>query len=168
MRATRVLIEHYNGYKEWFINGLLHRTDGPAQEWNNESKGWYLNGELHRTDGPAIDYYDGSKEWYINGKLHRTDGPAHEEEDGTKGWYINGKLHRTDGPAFVYSDGTKEWYINDIKYNEKEYKENKEKNRKLSFKYFHLWYDKLDDPNREIGKKRMNKIYDNMIKEGLV
>jgi len=30
---------------------------------------WYVNGELHRKDGPAAEYINGSKFWYINGKL---------------------------------------------------------------------------------------------------
>jgi hypothetical protein len=29
---------------------------------------WYLNGELHREDGPAIKWSDGYKEWYYHGK----------------------------------------------------------------------------------------------------
>lgn len=29
---------------------------------------WYLNGKLHRTDGPAAIYSDGSQLWYLNGK----------------------------------------------------------------------------------------------------
>ena len=33
------------------------------------TKEWYLNGKLHREDGPAIEYADGGKEWYLNGKL---------------------------------------------------------------------------------------------------
>ena len=56
------------------------------------SKMWYLNGELHRTDGPAIEYADGSKEWYADGRLHRTDGPAIEYADGSKAWYLHGEL----------------------------------------------------------------------------
>ena len=31
------------------------------------NKLWYLNGELHRTDGPAVEYSSGSKHWYLNG-----------------------------------------------------------------------------------------------------
>ena len=50
----------------------------------------YLNGELHRTDGPAIEYKNGSKEWWQNDKLHRTDGPANEYVDGYKAYYISG------------------------------------------------------------------------------
>ena len=42
------------------------------------SKEWYLNGNLHRKDGPAIEYANGSKAWYLNGKRRREDGPAIE------------------------------------------------------------------------------------------
>ena len=47
-------------------------------------------GQLHRTDGPAVEYNSGSKEWYINGKLHREDGPAIEYSVDIKLWYLNG------------------------------------------------------------------------------
>ena len=32
------------------------------------NKYWYLEGELHREDGPAVEYPDGTKEWYLNYK----------------------------------------------------------------------------------------------------
>ena len=35
-------------------------------EYANGTKLWYLNGVLHRTDGPAIEYADGTKSWYLN------------------------------------------------------------------------------------------------------
>ena len=31
---------------------------------------WYLNGELHRTDGPAYEGDNGYKAWYLNGKRY--------------------------------------------------------------------------------------------------
>jgi hypothetical protein len=31
------------------------------------TKRWYLNGKLHRLDGPAIEYSGGDKEWWLNG-----------------------------------------------------------------------------------------------------
>ena len=55
------------------------------------TKEWYLNGKLHREDGPAIEYPDAHKEWCLNDKLHREDGPAIEWSDGSKSWYLNGK-----------------------------------------------------------------------------
>jgi len=76
---------------------------------------WYLNGKLHREDGPAVEYSDGTKEWYVNGKRHRENGPAIEWADGDKYWYLNGKRHREDGPAIEKSsDGTKRWYLNGV------------------------------------------------------
>jgi hypothetical protein len=86
------------------------------------TKRWYLNGNLHRTDGPAIEYGSGSKEWYLNGNLHRTDGPAVELASGSKCWYLNGKRHREDGPAVEYSDGSKYWYLNGVPYSEADWR----------------------------------------------
>ena len=37
------------------------------------NKGWYLNGHLHREDGPAVEWADGSKRWLLHGK------PVHPE-----------------------------------------------------------------------------------------
>ena len=58
--------------------------------YDDGTKYWYLNGLLHREDGPACEYADRSKSWYLNGKLHRIDGPAFESADGDKYWYLNG------------------------------------------------------------------------------
>ena len=88
---------------------------------DNGSKYWYLNGKLHREDGPAVEYADGTKHWYLNGKLHREDGPAVEFADGYKEWYINGKLHREDGPACEWADGSKSWYLNGKRLSEAEF-----------------------------------------------
>ena len=52
-------------------------------------KFWYLNGKLHREDGPAIEYANGTKSWFLNGKRHREDGPAIEYDNGYKAWYLN-------------------------------------------------------------------------------
>jgi len=81
--------------------------------WPNEEKSWYLNGDLHREDGPACEYPSGTKAWYLNGKCHREDGPACENANGTKAWYLNGKRHREDGPAIELGNGHKEWYLDD-------------------------------------------------------
>lgn len=58
----------YRGTKRWYLNNHLHREDGPAVEWSDDSKEWYLNGQLHREDGPAVEWSDGIKRWYLNGK----------------------------------------------------------------------------------------------------
>ena len=56
----------------------------------NGDKRWYLNGQLHRVDGPAIERANGTREWWLNDKRHRTDGPAIERA-GYKSWWLNGK-----------------------------------------------------------------------------
>ena len=56
-----------NGTKHWFLNGELHRADGPAIEWASGGKVWLLNGKWHRTDGPAVEWPSGNKSWCING-----------------------------------------------------------------------------------------------------
>ena len=83
---------------------------------------WYLNGQLHREDGPAIEHTNGGKQWYIKGQPHRIDGPAIEYTNGgTKFWYLNGVFHREDGPAIEYPDGAKSWYINGVDLTEVEF-----------------------------------------------
>ena len=76
------------------------------------NKKWYLNGVLHREDGPAVEHIDGQYGWYINGKLHREDGPAVYTAHGEKYWFQCGERHRLDGPASIFSNGTTVWYIN--------------------------------------------------------
>lgn len=90
-------------------------------EYGIKLKSWYKNGLLHREDGPAIEYETGEKHWYINGLLHRDDGPAVEGAPLKKyqtgyrfeSWYKEGKLHRLDGPAITYASGDKFWYEDD-------------------------------------------------------
>jgi antitoxin component YwqK of YwqJK toxin-antitoxin module len=86
---STIIIDDVGTY--WYLNGRLHRVDGPAGESHNGTKVWYLNGKCHREDGPAIEHPNGSKSWYLNGKLHREDGPA-IEHNGTRGeWYRHGE-----------------------------------------------------------------------------
>lgn len=44
------------------INGMIPRIE------------WYLNGKLHREDGPAVERSNGIKEWYYHGELYRVEG----------------------------------------------------------------------------------------------
>lgn len=58
-----------NGSKQWFLNGVRHREDGPAVENANGMKIWYLNGKLHREDGPATIHVSGAMSyWFLNDK----------------------------------------------------------------------------------------------------
>jgi len=56
---------------------------------SNGTQEWFLNGKLHREDGPAIIDPDGTRLWCRNGKTHREDGPAVIRADGTQFWYLN-------------------------------------------------------------------------------
>jgi len=57
----------------------------------NGTKHWYLDGNLHREDGPAVEFADGTKYWFLDGKIHRLDGPAVELANGTKHWFLDGE-----------------------------------------------------------------------------
>jgi hypothetical protein len=59
-----------NGTERWWLNGNLHREDGPALTHASGTKMWYLNGELHRIDGPAVIFFTGGKEWWIQGNCY--------------------------------------------------------------------------------------------------
>lgn len=46
-----------------------HRENGPARISPGGLKSWYKHGKLHREDGPAIYYKDETiGPWFINGK----------------------------------------------------------------------------------------------------
>ena len=90
---------------------------------NEISVDWYIDGKLHRTDGPASIWADGIQDWWVDGKRHRTNGPAIIWADGTHEWWVDGKRHRTDGPAVVRSNGLKAWYINGTQYTEEQFNE---------------------------------------------
>jgi hypothetical protein len=58
---------------------------------------WWLNGNIHKEDGPAVVYTDGCMMWYVHGETHRTDGPAIEWEDGENNWYLDNIHYDTFG-----------------------------------------------------------------------
>ena len=37
-------------------------------EWDDGTKLWYLNGKLHREDGPAAERATGTNLWFLNGE----------------------------------------------------------------------------------------------------
>jgi hypothetical protein len=39
------LFESYHGNSFYYLNGKMHREDGPAVEYANGNKCWYLNDE---------------------------------------------------------------------------------------------------------------------------
>ena len=82
-----IKVKHYWDTPDNFT-GIAIDKDG--------SKVWYLNGKLHREDGPACEYADGGKHWYLNGKAHREDGPAVEHANGDKARCLNGEYYTED------------------------------------------------------------------------
>lgn len=93
-------------------HGCFSYTDG--QEW-------YVDGRLHREDGPAIKYCDGTEKWYRHGQLHRVGGPAEIYPRGASAWLQEGLLHRTDGPAIEYGSGLDSWYVRGRQLTEEEF-----------------------------------------------
>jgi len=64
--------------RNWYILKGYEITE--TMHW----RAWYLNGKLHREDGPAVEWADGHREWWLNGELHREDGSAIEWANGTR------------------------------------------------------------------------------------
>lgn len=58
---------HPNGRQEWYVDGRLHRSDGPAVIRADGRQEWYVDGQRHRLDGPAVIYADGTQVWYVRG-----------------------------------------------------------------------------------------------------
>lgn len=54
-------------------------------------KHYYLNDKLHREDGPAIEYPDDSPWWFINDEYRPNDDMPNESIINSKFWYLNGQ-----------------------------------------------------------------------------
>lgn len=94
--STRRYDRNFQAYVWENSKGQLHREDGPALENDKEGrKEYYINGIPHRSDGPSHVWGDVVR-YYVNGKLHRTDGPAVKYGDfikffiGRNEWWIDG------------------------------------------------------------------------------
>ena len=59
-----------DGYKLWWVDGMLHRLDGPAMIGPDGIMIWCQYGKKHRLDGPAVEYPNGDKQWWINDKYY--------------------------------------------------------------------------------------------------
>jgi hypothetical protein len=65
VKSEHVIIWYRNG-----TDDIYHCVDGPAVEYISGSsitlghKEWWVDGQLHREDGPAIIYADGIEEWW--------------------------------------------------------------------------------------------------------
>ena len=66
-------------------------------------KHYYINGILHREDGPAVEYPDGTKYWYKNGKVHRFGGTAVIMPGDAESYWIDDKQVTKEQHDFLYS-----------------------------------------------------------------
>lgn len=62
----RTGIYNFGQYKVWYVNDIIHRSQGPAVIYSDGTKIWYKNGSIHRWNGPAIiDKVYNIEEWWI-------------------------------------------------------------------------------------------------------
>lgn len=135
---VRIVLDGYQEREtrvEYWRAGRLHRTDGPAVEFDDGGTEYWVNGKLHRDGGlPAITrmgnknserhYYDRTRHgrdpemavamevWFVGGVAHRDgDEPAYiDYKNGTRQWAIRGKLHRDgDKPAEIRGPFAGSW-----------------------------------------------------------
>ena len=55
------IIEHADGNKKWYLNGELHRVDGPAVEWADGTKQWFLNDKEYTKEAWFVEMMQGEK-----------------------------------------------------------------------------------------------------------
>ena len=95
-----------------FYNTPEEQQNG-IYEVENAGTFYYVNGKLHREDGPAEEYISGDKRWYINNKLHRLDGPAIEYCNGRKEYWIKGEYYSSkeefEKVAYMYKNGLQDY-----------------------------------------------------------
>lgn len=121
-------------------NGKEHNEHGPAEtyfSYERSSQSWYIDGILHREDGPAkieynTDYNSGNENnfcwiWEEGESDYRRLSDTYEEFKEEE-WYLNGKQHREDGPAYIIydDDGNVEgegWCLNGEHLSEEEFNE---------------------------------------------
>jgi len=113
-------------------DGKLHRDDDlPAVTNKDGEQEYWVNGKLHRLNGPAIERKDGSTEYWIQG-IKLTKKEFEESMDWEKFEdleekepisYRNelGQLHREDGPAVERKDGINSYYLKGKALSENEY-----------------------------------------------
>ena len=79
-----------NGDIKYLYKQNYHRLDGPANETYHGVFYW-VDGKLHRTNGPAIAWSNGEQSYWINDKLHRLDGPAVTWDNGEEFYFVDNK-----------------------------------------------------------------------------
>ncbi len=76
---------------------------------NNGDKLWFLNGKLHREDGPAVELANGDKSWYLDGYKYTKEDWEKEVARPNKSSSLDGKLVEIDGKKYkLVLDGPSE------------------------------------------------------------
>ena len=104
MNIIKISYDHFNDIFTELRNGIYEVKDFGTL--------YFVNGKLHREDGPAIEYIFGTKCWLINDKYHRLDGPAVEHNNGEKSYYIEGKLYlkeEFEAAVYLYKNGLQDY-----------------------------------------------------------
>jgi len=69
--------------------------------YTHGSKCWYLNGKLHREDGPAVERADGTTFWWLNGEhLTEEDLRVKTQAQST----CDGKVVEIDGRKYKLTE----------------------------------------------------------------
>ena len=101
----KISLDDYGSIPEEKLNGIY--------EVENYGISYYVNGKLHREDGPAIEYINGTKFWIVNDKYHRLDGPAIEWRDGEISYYIEDIEYSTkeefEAAVYLYKNGLQDY-----------------------------------------------------------
>ena len=161
--------KHSEKGQYWFNKQqLLHNKLGPAYVYSKHTKQWYINGKLHRLDGPAV-MHPSYNEYYIDGKKYSeedfdkkikeikglqqtvepydvdlndlgeatnddwppdfygikytgevsSDGESREIKDYLGTYWINkqGDYHNNEQPAIQYNNGDFYWIVNGVYHN---------------------------------------------------
>lgn len=86
-------VMYFNGTRAWYLNGILHRIDGPALLFR--TVGVYgSRTDFHIEDGPAITPFDDRHEWYVEGVEYTKEEFDRWLENKT----LNDNLHSTLEP----------------------------------------------------------------------
>lgn len=104
---------------EYVVNGIQHRTNGPAV-YNKVNSRWLQYGRRHNENGYAVTYMNG-EHYYLNDKLYTKSEYIDEIEnktslkeltiDGNKVTYRFGVLHTEDNiPTIIKQNGDKYYY----------------------------------------------------------
>ena len=178
-------VKYECGTCEWYVNGIITHIQRPneekkeitPEEIEEQQNSFYYDSDYDydNSDNEGVevdDFEENYPDYKKIDKLSEWDEVT-TYYNGIKEYRTNGEFHREDGPAvdftridvkpvlkkFMYID---EYYLFGQYYSKLDYEKEAERIRKLKFKYFHRWYDRLDDLSTSTGQRRMIENYEKM------